>query len=370
MDFSLNEFQREIADLSNKVLADYCNQDRLRDAESKDYFDPELWQQMAEAGMLGLALPEAVGGMGQDFETLMILLEQLGRHVAPLPGVAVLATASQSLLPYLDVAGVQEALSTLSSGKGLLSCALAETGLQGGNKVETRAEGSGSQVVLHGGKSRVPGGMQASHCWTLARHGDALGIYIFACAQEGVQRRPQQTTSGEALAQFTLAGARAELVATGEAVNGILTTARHAQRAASAAYATGLCEGMITLASAHCSERKQFGKPLGSFQAVAHQLADCYIDKECLRAASEAAACQLRDGGDASEACLVAAYWATEALHRISHRCQQVHGGTGVDRDYPLYRYSLQARQVEMDLGGQSRILAELGKDIAGQKVA
>jgi alkylation response protein AidB-like acyl-CoA dehydrogenase len=362
MDFSLNEFQIEIQNLSEKVLADYCTQPRLRNAEAKDYFDAELWQQMAEAGLLGLALPESVGGMGQDFETLTVLLEQLGRYVAPVPAVAVLATASLPLLPYANVACVQEALQALCTGTGILTAALDEAPI--------RAESRDGKVFLYGDKNQIPAGMQASYCWTVAHEGGELGVYLFPCEQEGLSRRSQQTTSGQSLAQFSLNGAEAALVLSGGDVSTLLIAASQYQQAATAALATGLCEGMLALASEHCSERKQFGRPLGSFQAVAHQLADCYIDKECLRVATEAVACLLRDGGDAEESSLVAAYWATEALHRISHRCQQVHGGTGVDRDYPLFRYCLWARQLEMDLGGQNSVLAALGGNIAAAQAA
>lgn len=367
MDFSLNEFQIEIQNLSEKMLADYCTQARLRSAEDKDYFDAELWQQMAEAGLLGVALPESVGGMGQDFETLTVLLEQLGRYVAPVSAVPVLATASLPLLPYANVACVQEALQALCSGSGILTSALDESAL---SSDQVRVEIKNDKAYLYGEKSRIPAGMQASHCWTVAQEGGELGVYLFSCNQEGVSRRSQQTTNGQSLAQFSLDGAEAALVVKGAEVNTLLIAARQYQQASTAALATGLCEGMLALASEHCSERKQFGRPLGSFQAVAHQLADCYIDKECLRVATEAAACQLRDGGDAEESALVAAYWTTEALHRISHRSQQVHGGTGVDRDYPLFRYCLWARQLEMDLGGQNSVLAALGSNIASAHAA
>jgi alkylation response protein AidB-like acyl-CoA dehydrogenase len=370
MDFNLNEFQREIADLSDKLLSDYCTQARLRKAEDSGYFDAELWQQMADAGLLGLALPESVGGMAQDFETLSVLLEKLGRHVAPVPAVSVLAVASLPLLPYANVASVQAVLRAVCSGQGMLTLALAESGVNTVSEPQTRAESRDGKLYLYGQKCRVPAGMQASDCWTLAQSGGEVGIYLFACEQAGVKRRVQETTNGQSLAQFSLDGVQADLLVKGSDVNAVLTAARHYQQAATAALATGLCEGMLALSSEHCSQRQQFGRALGSFQAVAHQLADCYIDKECLRVASEQAACQLRDGGDAEESTLVAAYWTTEALHRISHRSQQVHGGTGVDRDYPLFRYCLWARQLEMDLGGQNSVLAALGSNIAAAHAA
>jgi alkylation response protein AidB-like acyl-CoA dehydrogenase len=370
MDFTLNEFQREILDLSDKLLSDYCSQRRLRAAEEQGYFDAELWQQMAEAGLLGLALPESVGGMGQDFETLTVLLEQLGRHVAPVPAVSVLAMASLPLLPYANVASAQAALRGLCSGQGMLTAALAESDFNNASAANTRADTRDGKVYLYGEKNRVPAGMQASTCWTLAQDGGEVGVYLFSCRQAGVKRRAQETTNGQSLAHFSLDGAQAELLVKGTDVDAVLTAARHYQQAATAALATGLCEGMLALSGEHCSQRQQFGRALGSFQAVAHQLADCYIDKECLRVASEQAACQLRDGGDAEESTLVAAYWTTEALHRISHRSQQVHGGTGVDRDYPLFRYCLWARQLEMDLGGQNSVLAALGSNIAAADAA
>ncbi len=372
MDFSLSEFQQEIQQLAKKILADYCTQPRLRDAEAHDYFDAELWQQLAEAGLLGLALPESVGGMAQDLETLAVVLEQLGTHVAPVPGISALATASLPMLPYIEQPAVHEALAALSSGAGILTCALAEPGISGNGIAQAVVEAEGDHYYLSGEKSRVPAGLQASHCWTVAKQGEEQGIYLFSCEDAGVTRRRQLTTSGEALACMTLDRVKAVKVVSGEQVTEVLSAAAIYQRTASAAVATGLCEGMLALASEHCSQRKQFGRALGSFQAVAHQLADCYIDKECLRTASEQVSAQLgqNNQGSAEGASLVAAYWTTEALHRVSHRCQHVHGGTGVDRDYPLYRYCLQARQIEMDLGGQSNVLAALGEGIAAQRVA
>lgn len=372
MDFSLSEFQKEIQQLAKKILADYCTQPRLRSAEDSDYFDTELWQQLAEAGLLGLALPESVGGMAQDVETLAVVLEQLGAHVAPVPGISTLATASLPLLPFVEQPAVQEALSALSAGAGILTCALAEPGVQGDGIAQAVVEAADSHYYLSGEKIRVPAGLYATHCWTVARQGEEQGIYLFSCEDAGVNRQRQLTTSGEALASMTLNRVKATKIVAGEQVATVLSAALIYQRAASAAVATGLCEGMLALASEHCSQRKQFGRALGSFQAVAHQLADCYIDKECLRTASEQISAQLGQNsqGSVEGASLVAAYWTTEALHRVSHRCQHVHGGTGVDRDYPLYRYCLQARQIEMDLGGQSSVLAALGEGIAAQRIA
>lgn len=370
MDFKLSEFQGEIQELSKKMLADYCSQPRLRAAEDSDYFDAELWQQLAEAGLLGIALPESVGGMAQNFETLAVLLEQLGAHVAPVPAVSALATASLPLLAYIEQPAVSAALAASASGEGILSCALAEPGVYGESTVASRAEVRDGQIYLSGEKSRVPAGLQASQCWTLAKNGEELGIYLFSCADAGVTRERQLSTGGASLASIKLDGVKAELIVSGAQAAEFVKVAVVYQRAASAALATGMCEAMIALASEHCSQRKQFGRPLGSFQAVAHHLADCYIDKECLRTASEQVAGQLSLERDAGESSLVAAYWVTEALHRVSHRCQQVHGGTGVDQDYPLYRYCLQARQIEMDLGGQGSVLAQLGASIVGVAAA
>jgi alkylation response protein AidB-like acyl-CoA dehydrogenase len=122
------------------------------------------------------------------------------------------------------------------------------------------------------------------------------------------------------------------------------------------------------MTAAYVSERVQFGRPLGTFQAVQQRVADAYIDVESIRATMWPAAWRLDQGRPAGDAVAVAKFFAAEAGQRVIAAAQHLHGGIGVDMDYPLHRYTFWSKQVELALGGANRHLARLGKAMAATK--
>jgi alkylation response protein AidB-like acyl-CoA dehydrogenase len=123
-------------------------------------------------------------------------------------------------------------------------------------------------------------------------------------------------------------------------------------------------QSMRTTAQFTC-ERIQFDVPIGSFQAVQHRAANCFIDVSCLKLTTYQAVSILDAGNDASNEVMIAKVWAGDVGHRVSYAAQHLHGGTGIDKDYHLWRYCLWARQIEMVLGTSAALMAELGKRIA-----
>ena len=124
------------------------------------------------------------------------------------------------------------------------------------------------------------------------------------------------------------------------------------------------------MTGSYTTEREQFGRAIATFQAVSHRMADCYIDVECLRLVTQQAASLVDQGRPADEAVTIAKIWCGDAAHRVSQAAQHCHGGTGVDRDYPLYRYCLAARQIELTLGNSAQLTGQLGEEIAAQYLA
>jgi alkylation response protein AidB-like acyl-CoA dehydrogenase len=127
----------------------------------------------------------------------------------------------------------------------------------------------------------------------------------------------------------------------------------------------GVCERTVELASAYVRERVQFGVPIGSFQAVQHRMADCYIDLDAMRWVAWRAAWKLSHGAPAMRETAVAKFWAAEGGARIATAAMHVHGGIGVDVDYPIHRYFLWSKALELSLGGATRHLVRLGQDMA-----
>jgi alkylation response protein AidB-like acyl-CoA dehydrogenase len=131
----------------------------------------------------------------------------------------------------------------------------------------------------------------------------------------------------------------------------------------------GIADVATRMTASYTAERKQFGVPVATFQAVGHRAANCYIDVECLRLNAYQAASLLDSEVDATTEVQIAKIWAGDVGHRVSYASQHMHGGTGIDRDYPLWRLCLWARHNELMLGGSARQVAALGQRIAAAKV-
>jgi 3-oxocholest-4-en-26-oyl-CoA dehydrogenase beta subunit len=139
---------------------------------------------------------------------------------------------------------------------------------------------------------------------------------------------------------------------------------RHATALLSAT-ALGVVEGALALTARHVTEREQFGSPIGTFQAVAHRCADAYIDTEAIRLTTWQAAWRLDAGLPADDALDVAAFWVTEGGQRVVHAAQHLHGGIGVDVDYPVHRFFQWAKVLELLVGGTTGALLRLGSSLS-----
>jgi alkylation response protein AidB-like acyl-CoA dehydrogenase len=172
----------------------------------------------------------------------------------------------------------------------------------------------------------------------------------------------------EPLTTFTFDGVRvgpADVV--GEVDGGAAVVAWTTDRgiAALCAVQAGVCEAALRLTATYTSERKQFGAPIATFQAVAHRAADAYIDTEAVRLTAYQAAWRLAEGHPAAEQLAIAKFWAAEGAQRVVHAAQHLHGGIGVDADYPVHRTFRWAKHVELSLGGGTTHLRRLGRLLA-----
>ena len=157
----------------------------------------------------------------------------------------------------------------------------------------------------------------------------------------------------------------------GDAARGaqIVAWIRERGTAALCSLALGVCEEALRLTAEYTKSRKQFGQPIASFQAVGQRQADAFVDTEAIRLTSWQAAWRIGAGMPAAAQVAIAKYWASAAGQRIVHTAAHLHGGTGVDRDYPLHRHFLYAKQLELSLGGATHQLLQLGRMIAGDPI-
>jgi len=368
VDFALTPEQEALGDLARQILEDHVTHDRLKAIEREpDWFDRTAWAELARANLLGTALPEDVGGSGLGLVELCLVLEQVGRTVAPVPAWPTLVLGA---LPIAEFGSRDQRalLRAVASGDAVLSAALIEPGSEDPARPAARARRDGGTWRLDGVKTCVPAAHLATRVLVPARHGDsALGVFLLDPQSAGVARERQVATNREPQWQLTLTGASAEPL--GDPSAGAPVVAWLVERAlvGLCAMQLGVAGRALRMTADYTTSREQFSRPLASFQAVHQRAADAYIDLEAIRLTLWQAAWRLAAGLPATDEVAVAKFWASEAAHRVVYAAQHLHGGIGVDVDYPLHRYYLWAKQIELTLGSATRHLAVLGTRLASQ---
>ena len=374
MDFSLSEEQEATRDLARQILSDRMTHERLKELEAGgEGFDRDTWAELAKAGLLGIALPEDAGGSGLGFVALCRLLEEIGRTVAPVPVLPTVVLGALPIAQFGTDAQKQQYLPGVVGGDTVLTAALVETGSDALHPTTTaRADGDGWRV--DGVKTCVPAGLVADRVLVPASAGDdgAIIVLIVDPSSSGVTRERQDTTSGIPEARLELDGVRvagSDVLDDRETGAAIVEWIVERATAATCSIATGVCEQALKMTAEYTKTREQFDRPIATFQAVGQRAADAYIDTEAIRLTALQAAWRLEAGLPAAAEVAVAKFWAADGGQRVVHAAQHLHGGIGVDRDYPLHRYFLWAKELELTLGGATPQLLKLGEILAAEPV-
>jgi alkylation response protein AidB-like acyl-CoA dehydrogenase len=374
MDFSFSDDEQAVAELAKQILGDLAAHDRVRKVERAGgaRFDRELWKAMAEAGLSGIAVPESYGGAGLGFLEVALIVEQIGRRAAPVPFLECAVLAGLPLAEFGTEDQKQRWLPKLAAGEAVLTAALVEETADA-SSIATSATRDNDGFRLDGRKICVPYG-QLADCVLVPANETAgepgrlgePGVFLVDPSAEGCRLEELDTTSGQPEAILELSGVR---VALGDRLPGsgreIVEWISERANAALCWLALGACEESLALTAEYSRTRKQFGMPIAQFQAVGHRQADAYIDTEAIRLTAWQAASRIADGLPASTEVALAKFWAAEAGARVVHAAQHLHGGVGVDRDYPLHRYFLYAKQLELTLGGGTEQLLKIGRHLA-----
>ena len=374
MDWSWSEDQQALRELSRKILEELVTHERLKAIEtSDDRIDHAVWKELAKANLLGIPFDEAYGGSGMGFLELIALLEEIGRAVAPVPVYPTLVLAGLPIARFGSDAQKKRFLPRIASGEVILSGALSEPLAELPEEPSTLARKDGAAFVLDGRKGLVPVAQLAERVLVPARVGGGVGLFLLDPRAAGVELVRQEVTDYEPQFVLQLSGARiaAEdvLVAPERGAEAARWLRQHAT-AALCAMALGVSERALQMTAKYTTERRQFGRPIGSFQAVHQRAGDSYIDVQAIRLSLLRAVHCLAQGQDAEEPVAVAKFWASEGGNRITYAAQHLHGGIGIDLDYPLHRYYLWARQLSMTLGGATRQLVRIGEGLAAGRSA
>jgi len=367
MDFNLTEEQQAVASLADRIMTDRLTNDRFRAIEGG--FDRPLWDALAAAGLLGISLPSSSGGSGESFLATALLLEQAGRHAAPVPLLATVVMGAMPIARFGTPEQQQAILPGVMDGSLILTAALVEPGTSP-DSPGTVARSDGDGWRLDGSKTCVPAGTIAARFLVPAAVGSGVGVFLVATGGPGVSVTPLLTTAGSPSARLDLSGAAGELLGSVEAgpeiVDWIVTHAT----AGMCSQMAGAAKRAVELTAEYTKGREQFDRPIATFQAVGQRTADAFIDAEGIQLTSRQAAWRLGEGLPSVQEVAIAKFWAADAGQRVVHAAVHLHGGVGVDRDYPLHRYFLLAKELELSLGGSTASLLRLGAVLAREPAA
>lgn len=370
MDFSFTEEQEAVRELAGQIFADHADPERIRGIESSaDGVDRELWDALGRANLLGLAVSEEHGGAGMGLTETALLLEEQGRTVTQIPLLASLVMSGMPIAEYGSDAQRERYLSRIATGDAIGTAALCEYAAFDPTRPRTSAKADGGDWLLDGEKICVPAGHLAERILVPARTGEAsIGVFLVDPEAEGVATLRQQVTNHEAQVRLVLSGARvgaADVLGDPRGGESIVRFIEERTLVGLCAIQLGVAAEALRRTAEYTGVRKQFGREIGAFQGVSLRAADAYIDVEAMRSTLWQALWRLDEGLPARIEVGVAKWWACRGGQRVVHTAQHLHGGIGADIEYPIHRFFLWAKQLDLCLGGASAQLAKLGAMIA-----
>lgn len=366
MDFTLTEDQQALKDLAARILDDATRDEPWR--TKGEAFDAALWQTLAEAGVLGVPVSEDAGGLGMGMYEAGLILEEQGRTLASVP-LAPAFAAGMTLDRFGNDATKSAWLSRLVDGSAQLAVALEEMGNPALFRPQATARMVGNRWRLDGVKEAVPYGEGADAFLVSAATDAGMALFLVDAGTEGVTVRAQQSSTGKPWAQVTLDAAPVAPEAMVGAADGKALRALVARLQVAAAFRqVGIAAEGLRRTAEYVSGRVQFGRPIGTFQAVQQRMADGFIDLEAMRSLAMLAAAGIDRGQPVLADVAAAKYWAAEGGHRIAHTGQHLHGGMGSDITYPIHRYFLAAVETGEQWSGARPMLAAIGAEIAAHK--
>ncbi|MFE2555620.1 acyl-CoA dehydrogenase family protein [Streptomyces sp. NPDC059352] len=372
MDFTFTEEQQAAVEAARTVFSgvapDAVPSPALTPGAVAEDLDRPLWSRLAAADLLGLGLSPEYGGAGLDAVALCLVLRESARVLARVPLLETYAVAT-TVERYADRHTAAALLPRVGRGELVLTAAShGRTGHDPADRAVT-AHHEGTTWILDGLQSAVPWAHGADLVAVPAHTAEGRTVLaLVPRAHEGLTLTEQYSTSGELLAELHLDAVRLDDTAVIDA-EGAWESLRELLTTGTCALALGLGEAVLAMTSQYTGKREQFGHPVATFQAVAVQTADRYIDLRAMEATLWQAAWRVSTGADgalpAAGDIAVAKIWASEGVRRVVQTAQHLHGGFGADTDYPLHRFHAWAKQLELSLGPASAHEEALGDLLA-----
>jgi len=359
MNFDFSDEQKQLRDEARKFLSEKCPPKAVRAVlDGKAAYDRELWQGLAEMGFLGVAIPESYGGAGAGHLELCVIAEEMGRALAPVPFSSTVYLAAEALLIAGSEAQKQKWLPKIAKGEAIGTLALFEGK---GNPSPQAIKLAASGHVLNGVKMPVADGAIADFAIVAARSGSGgrendISLYLAELKGDGVETKALSNidpTRGQA--EMSFKNARAEPL--GRAGEGwsILTQVLDRAAVLMAFEQVGGADRALEMGRDYALDRIAFGRPIGSFQAVKHMLADMYVSATLARSNSYYGAWALStNSSELPEAAAAARISATQAFQHCAKNNIQVHGGMGFTWEFDCHMFYRRANATALGLGSLS----------------
>jgi alkylation response protein AidB-like acyl-CoA dehydrogenase len=356
VNFAFSEEQEELRRSVRRFLEDKSPETEVRRLmETTEGYDPAVWEQMgSQLGLQGLAIPEEFGGSGYTYVELIVVLEEMGRALLCAPYFSTVALAANLLLASGDGAAKKDYLPGIADGSKIATVALAEaSGRWDEAGVTLEATGSGNSWTLSGEKLYVLDGHTADLVLVAAR--TAAGVSVFAVdkgANGFVAEALSTMDQTRKQARLTFSSTPARLVGTDGAGWAAISKMLDLAAVALAAEQVGGAQFVLEMAVEYAKNRVQFGRPIGSFQAIKHKCADMLLEVESAKSAAYYAGwAAAEDNEELPVVASLAKSYCSEAYFHATAENIQIHGGIGFTWEHPAHLYFKRAKSSELLFG-------------------
>jgi alkylation response protein AidB-like acyl-CoA dehydrogenase len=359
VNFGFSEEQEELRRAVRRFLEDKSPSTEVRRLmETAEGYDTAVWSQMAnQLGLQALTIPEAYAGAGFGYVELVVVLEEMGRSLLCAPYFSTVALAANALLASGDEAAKEEYLPTIANGETIATLAFTEeTGRWDLDGVTLAASVSGDGWALDGTKSYVLDGHTANLVLVAARTNSGLSLFAVAGDADGLERTPLATMDQtRKQAKLGFSGVKAQLIGEEGAAGPALSKTLDLAAVALAAEQVGGAQRVLDMSVEYAKSRIQFGRPIGSFQAIKHKCADMLLEIESAKSAAYYAGWAAAEDNDELPvtACLAKAYCSEAYFHAAAENIQ-IHGGIGFTWEHDAHLYFKRAKSSELIFGDPS----------------
>ena len=363
MDLDFTQEQDMLRNSARDFLTTECTKAKVREIEeSKEGYSPEIWGKMAELGWQGLMIPEEYDGMGMGLMDLLVVFEEIGRNILPSPYLATVALGTPPIVKAGPEQMKKDILPKIATGKAIVTMALTEPSAgYSADCIELKAEVQGDNFVLNGTKLFVEYASASDYMVVVARTKkgkkaeDGITLFLVDSKSPGIKIQPFATTGMDKQCEVAfdkVSVPKSSVI--GEVGKGwpivektlkIATTAKCAEM-------IGGMQAVLDMSVAYAKERVQYGRPIGSYQAMQHMLADMYTRAFMSKNIVYEAAWMVAEGVEGHEVKIsIAKAWCNEAYKKVTEDGVQVHGAIGTTRDHDMGLYYRRAKAADPTFG-------------------